>query len=153
MKKWRQNPHSITTNAHRKKNEHPTQNRLTDQQVKQGVLEGSIPSAAWYTVCTSLTGLVGGNFIQIEQRYNKIIVLEDGHPTPATNIDKLEHRVREPVRTVNMVPELANQSLLSGGKFAEEGYMSICDGDEVKIYYGLTATITVSEYAVLKGWR
>ena len=50
-----------------------------------------------------------------------------------------------------MVPALANQSLLSGGKFAEAGYVSVCDGDEVNIYDGGTATITVSEYAVLKG--
>ena len=52
------------------------------------------------------------------------------HPTPATTITKLEHNVREPTRTVDMVPALANQSLLSGGKFAEAGYISICDGNE-----------------------
>ena len=51
-----------------------------------------------------------------------------------------------------MVPALANQSLLSGGKFAEAGYVSVCNGDEVKIYYGQTATIIVSEDVVLKGW-
>ena len=52
-----------------------------------------------------------------------------------------------------MVPELANQSLLSGGKVLESGYVSVCDGYKIKIYYGRTATITVSEDAVLKGWR
>ena len=60
-------------------------------------------------------------FIQTEQRSTNILTLEDRHPTPATNIAKLEHRVREPARTVNMVPELANQSLISGGKFVEAG--------------------------------
>ena len=80
-----------------------------------------------------------------------MFALADGNPTPATNISKLEHRVRELEHTVNMVPALANQSLLSGGKFAEAGYVSVCDGDEVNIYDGGTATITVSEYAVLKG--
>ena len=52
-----------------------------------------------------------------------------------------------------MVPELANQSLLSGVKFAEVEYVSVCDGDEVNISDGGTATIIVSEDAVLKGWR
>ena len=52
-----------------------------------------------------------------------------------------------------MVPELSNQSLLNGGKFAEAGYVSVCDGDEVKIYDGRTAKIIVSEDTVLKGWR
>ena len=52
-----------------------------------------------------------------------------------------------------MVPVLANQYLLSGGKFAEFGYVSVCDGYKVNIYDGRTATITVSEAALLKGWQ
>ena len=52
-----------------------------------------------------------------------------------------------------MVQALANQSLLSGGKFEESGYVSVCDGDEVNIFDGHTATITVLEDEVLKGWR
>ena len=52
-----------------------------------------------------------------------------------------------------MVPALANQSLLIGGKFSEAGYVSICDGNGVNISDGYTAKIIVSEPAVLKGWR
>ena len=52
-----------------------------------------------------------------------------------------------------MVPALANQSLLSGRKFAEAGYVSVFNGEEVKINDGQNAVINVSEYAVLKGWR
>ena len=57
------------------------------------------------------------------------------------------------MRMVNMVPALANQSLLSGVKFAESGYVSVCNGSEVNIYDGHTATITVSDAVVMKGWR
>ena len=60
--------------------------------------------------------------------------------------------MRELARTVNIVPSLSNQSLLIGGKFAEAGYVSVCDKYEVNIYDWQTATITVSEEAVLKGW-
>ena len=67
---------------------------LKYQQVKQGVLAGSIHSAEWDTACTSHVGIVGDPFIQTDQRPNKIFVLNDGHLTPETNIDKLEHRVR-----------------------------------------------------------
>ena len=35
----------------------------------------------------------------------------------------------------------------------ESGYLSVCDRDKVNIYDGITATITVSEEAVLKGWQ
>ena len=65
----------------------------------------------------------------------------------------MHHPVRKPARTVNIVPGLADQSLLSGGKFSKAGYVSICDNTEVNIYDGRTVKITVSEEAVLKGWR
>ena len=97
--------------------------------------------------------MVGDPFIQTEQRSNKIFALAGVHPTTAINIAKLEHRVRETVRMVNMVPLLDNQSLLSGGNVLEVGYVSICGGYEVNIYDGHTVTITVPEEAVLKGWR
>ena len=106
---------------------------MTEQKVKQGVLEGSMLSSAWDTPCISHIGMLGDPFIHTKQRSTNIFALANGHPTLATNIAKLEHRVQEPVRTVNMVPVLANQSLLSGGKFAEAGYVSVCDGDEVNI--------------------
>ena len=79
--------------------------------------------------------------------------MSDGHHTPASNVAKLHHPVREPACTVDMVPALVDQSLLSGGKFAKAGYISICDGEEVNIYDGRTAQIEVSEASVLRGWR
>ena len=97
--------------------------------------------------------MIGDPFILTGQKSTKIFALANGHPTSATNIAKLEHNVREPACTVDMVPALANQFLLSGGKFAEAGYVSICDGNEVNIFDGRAAKITGSEAAVLKGWR
>ena len=82
-----------------------------------------------------------------------MFALADGHATPATTVAKLHHAVREPAQTVDIVPALKGNSLLSGGKFADAGYISICDGKEVNIYDGCTAKITISEEAVLKGWR
>ena len=60
--------------------------------------------------------MLGYPFIHTGQKSLKVFALADGHPTPAITIAKLEHQVREPARTVDMVPALANQSLLSGGK-------------------------------------
>ena len=51
-----------------------------------------------------------------------------------------------------MVPAFAGQSLLNGETFAEAGYISVCDDDEVNLYDSRTARIVVSEEAVLKGW-
>ena len=51
-----------------------------------------------------------------------------------------------------MVPALADQSLLSGNKIPQAGYVTICDNQEVNIYDGRTVKKIVSEKAVLKGW-
>ena len=80
-----------------------------------------------------------------------ILALADGHPALVTNIAIPEHRVQDPECTVNMIPALDNQSLLIGGKFAEVGYVPVFNEDEVNIYDGRTATITMSENAVMKG--
>ena len=126
---------------------------LTEQQVKRGVLEGSMPSVAWDTKCTSHAGMVGDPFTETKHMYTKIFALADGHPTTATNIVMMYHKVRELARTVNMAPSLANQYLLSRGKFSEAGYVSVRNGEKINIYDGHTAKITVSKKAVLKGWQ
>ena len=51
-----------------------------------------------------------------------------------------------------MVPALAENFILSGGKFSDAGYVSICDGSEGNFYDGQSVKINVSEEAVLKGW-
>ena len=52
-----------------------------------------------------------------------------------------------------MVRSIRAQSVISGGKFADAGYISICDRDEVNLYDKRTDKIVVSEEAFLKGWR
>ena len=62
--------------------------------------------------------MVGDPFKQTEHMFTNIFMLADGHPTPETTIARQEHNVIEPAHTVNMVLALANQYLLSGGKFS-----------------------------------
>ena len=62
--------------------------------------------------CKYYSVMVGDPFMQTKQRSTNIFALADGHLTPATNLAMLYHRVRYPVRTVNMVPALANKSFL-----------------------------------------
>ena len=101
---------------------------LTKSQLKQGVLNGTIVSAAWDTSCTSNAGKVVNPYIQTDGLSTKVFSMADGHRTPASNKAKLHRPICEPARTVDMVPALADQSLLSSGKFTEAGYISICDG-------------------------
>ena len=65
-----------------------------EQDLKEGVLDGYIPSAAYDTACTSNTGMVGDPFIQTGQLYTKVFTVTDGHLTPGSTMEKLHHPVR-----------------------------------------------------------
>ena len=82
-------------------------------------------------------------FIPTTQQSTKVFSVADGRQTPGSNIAKLHHPVRKPARTFDMVPFLAGQSLLSGEFFSVAGYISVCYGDEVNLYYSRTARIKV----------
>ena len=112
---------------------------FTEKKLRKGMMNGSIPSAAYGTACTSNAGMVGDPFIQTGRLSTKVFTVADGHKTPGSTEAKLHHPVREPEQTVDMVPALANQSLLSGNNFSQEGYVTICDNQEVNIYDGRTA--------------
>ena len=92
-------------------------------------------------------------FIQTNKPSTKFFALEDGHATAGSNVDKLHYNVREPACTVDMLLTLKDNSLLSASKFYQAGCIVVCDVKKVNLYNGKTARITVSEEAVLKGWR
>ena len=125
---------------------------LTEKKLREGVLNGSIPSAAYDLACNSNAGMVGDPFIQTGRPSTKVFTVAYGHKTLGSTEAKLHHPEREPARTVEMVPALTDQSLLSGNKIPQAGYVTICDNQEVNIYHSRTAKIIVSEKAFLKGW-
>ena len=69
----------------------------------------------------------------------------------ATYVHKLKHNVRDPAGRVDIVPELAQDSLISGPKFAEAGYVTLLTPKELLIFDGEDLKITVSKEAVLEG--
>jgi hypothetical protein len=71
----------------------------------------------------------------------------------ATMIHKLHHNLREPAHSVNVVPSLVSNSLLSTVKMVEAGYATIHDEKEVNFYNSTTTKITVLADAILKGWQ
>ena len=82
-----------------------------------------------------------------------MFALADNYPISGSNVAKLHHKVRKPARTVEMVPSLTNNSLLSGGKFTQAEYVSVCKDKEVNLYDVHTVKTTVSEEAMLKVCR
>ena len=76
-----------------------------------------------------------------------------GETTDASTQAKLSHDVRGPAKTVDMVPQLQHNSLISGGKFADANYITVLTTTEVLIYDGNYTHISVSNKPILNGWR
>ena len=57
-----------------------------DKYLKEGVLNGSIPSAAYDTACTSNAVMIGDPFIQTGQLSTKVFTVGDGHLTPGSTM-------------------------------------------------------------------
>ena len=91
--------------------------------------------------------------IKTGRKSKKIFQMPTGETTPATDEGLLIHNVREPARTLDIVPDLTTQSLISVGKFADANYFTIFDGEEVNIYDANNTKVTVSRNAILRGYR
>ena len=132
---------------------HELSKPLIEEHLKEGVLNCTIPHSSWDTIFTSNAGIIGDPFVQTDDPSKKIFALSDGNPAAGSNVAKLYHNVCDPAHTVDMVPALAYNSILRRRKFADSGYVSICYGNKVNFYDKQSVKITVSEEAVLKGWR
>ncbi len=66
-----------------------------------------------------------------------------------STVNQLLHNVQEPAQSVNIVPTLANNSLMSSGRFIDAGYTIVYDDKEVNYCKKATTKIIVSEDAVL----
>ena len=152
---WRRIPRAkLVARQHREKATHYPRSLncpLATRLLKHGVLDGTIPSAVSDTGATFSTGLSsdGASFCAKGQRSTKIFCLPDGSDAPASEVRLLQQPLRDPARTIDMVPSLRGASLLSTNKLANAGYVTVYDEDEVNVYNGRTVTIKVSEAAVL----
>jgi hypothetical protein len=79
--------------------------------------------------------------------------LPNGAKAEATVIHKLHHNLIEPARSINIVPSLVGNSLLSTVKMVEAGYTAIYDDKEVNCFDTPTTKITVLAATILKGWQ
>jgi hypothetical protein len=75
--------------------------------------------------------------------------LPNGATAAATMIHKLHHNLWEPVCSVNIVPSLVGNSLLSTVKMFEAGFTAIYDDKEVNFYDTTITKITVLADAIL----
>jgi hypothetical protein len=123
------------------------------RNIKEVLLTGAIPSAVSNTGATSYALLPSAPLIPMGEWSQVVFNLPNGATAAATTINKLHLNVRKPARSVNIVPALVENSLLSTNKFVEAGYTAIYNAEEVNFCGARTTKIMVSEAAILKGWR
>ena len=87
-------------------------NDVIEKEVREGILEGTIPSAAYDTAATSSCGKYGDPFIPTGRQSTKIFQTPTGHKAPASEIRLLDHGLRSPTREVHMMPELTETTLV-----------------------------------------
>jgi len=102
---------------------------------------------------TSSVGTPIDPFAKIGQQSNKVFCLPNGATEEAREIGKLATDVRAPARDIHITPGITETSLTSTAKFADAGYTTIFDGDQVNIYDQHDTVIMVSRTAIIRGWR
>ena len=123
---------------------------LTVNQIKQGIMDGTIESACSDTGASSTAGKQTDPFKETNQISRKIFVLPTGGQAPASKKTKLLFNVRAPANEVDIVPGL-QQTLLSTSKFTDAGYTAVYDENEVNFYNKEDVIITAE--SVLRGYK
>ena len=126
---------------------------MTDTETKQGVFNGSIPYVVYNLGTTSSCGQKDDPFITVGERAHKTFHIPTGEVAEATEKMLIYHKVQEPASMIDTVPKIVEDSLLLTGKFSDTEYVSIFNKDEVDIYVRNDTLITVTNKAILKGWR
>ena len=101
------------------------------ETVQQSIGTGKSKTTVFDSGATSNCGMVGDNFILMSEKSNKIFLMLTGTTAPASVKAKLHHMVREPARTLDMVPNLKHNSLMSDRKFANAQYITFLISTEV----------------------
>ena len=139
----------------RKKWETPTsklRRRLLKAELRSGVLDGSIPSAASDTGATASAMKPSDPTIPTGMQSNTSFGGAFGDIAKATTINKLRLKLREPANSVHIVPKVRD-SLLSTSKMVDADYIAVYDKEEVNFYDAKTTKVVITEEAVLTGFR
>ncbi len=91
-----------------------------------------------------------GAFIPTDKRSHKVFELPNGTKKPASEIQELQHNIRQPTKDIHIVPDICKNSLISMAKFAKAGYITIFDNKEVNVYNAQNTKVIVTRQAIIK---
>ena len=123
--------------------------------IREGVLNGSIPSCLADSGCTAHAGTKDDaeHCEDTDEESDKVFVMPNGSLEEATDVKKLPFDIREEARRIDIVPGINTATLLSTGKLADANYISIFDDEEVNVYDQNNTVVTTTHGSVLRGYR
>jgi hypothetical protein len=139
-----------------KQDDDPVEQVNNINELKQGVLDGSIPSAVADSGATSSVGTKRDRkrnaFIATGCQSDKAFRMPNGEVEEASDMDEFQHDMRHPAKDVHIVPGIEHDSLLSIPKFVDANFVAIFEKDEVNIYNANKTTIIVFHSTILRRW-
>ena len=92
-------------------------------------------------------------FILTYEQSENLFHMPTGTTTKTSVKSKIYHNLRYPTRTVDMVPALKHNSLMSAIKFMDANYIKVLIPEELLIYDVNEVTLRELEQAILIGRR
>ena len=105
-------------------------------KIKSDVQSGKIPSIIADSGNTSHCRNKNDPFVHMGEPSPKVFHMSLRLTTKEMHKAKLIHQVKEPARTVHIIPGLQNSSLFSIGKFANTNYITIFTPNKVQLFDG-----------------
>ena len=132
--------------------DHVVSNNASNNDIRQGLMDNTIPSTCVNSGTTSNDRKYGNGLKPTGRPSTKIFKDTTGHMTKATNTATMDHKLREPACTFNMEPVIVINLLASTSKFCDVKYITLFDKEEVNVYDAGTTTVTTSNPPIIKGW-
>ena len=124
-----------------------------DNEMRCGVLNGTIPSTVPDSGASSSVGTSKDSCRRTGLQSNKVFILPSGQTVAASEVAEYPFQVRNPASQVHITPGITSNSLMSTNQFAVADYVTVFDKEEVNVYDANDVKITVTRGAILRGWR
>ena len=119
---------------------------VDDEELRRGIMDGSIPSTIADSGATSGVGTKDNPSHRTGEPSDKRFVLPSGDVIQATEIAEYPFNIRAPANEIHITPGVR-------GKYADANYITVFDKDTVNVYDANDTIITVTKDAILRGWR
>ena len=110
--------------------------KQVNDKAKQRYAKESVLSVLYDVGATSTCGSNSYDFILTDEQSNKVFHMAIVTTAKANVKSNIFHNLRETIITMDMVPVLKHNSLVTAIKFENSTYIKVLKLEEVLIYYG-----------------